>query len=79
MTAFHQSLAAIFDKVHSIFLCSYMEKLGLKEPCDDIIEVLTLAAINQNLFIKFKDPATGIFYSFDEYEIEDVQFAILIS
>lgn len=38
---------------------SYVEILGLKEPCDNIVEVLAFIAVKQNFILKFKDPATG--------------------
>ncbi|XP_034253893.1 mitochondrial GTPase 1 [Thrips palmi] len=38
---------------------SYVEKLGLKEPSDDILEVLTLYALNEKLTKKMKDLSTG--------------------
>ncbi|KAK3931874.1 Mitochondrial GTPase 1 [Frankliniella fusca] len=38
---------------------SYVEELGIPGPCDDIIEVLTVSAIKQNSFIKYKDVSKG--------------------
>lgn len=40
-------------------MCSYVEKLGLEEPSDDILEVLTLHALNKKFTMKIKDLSTG--------------------
>lgn len=38
---------------------SYVEKMGLPGPCDDIIELLTLSALRLQKFIKYKDMSKG--------------------
>lgn len=52
----------LLDLLYWVF-SSYVEKLGFKEPLDDVIELLTIHAIKKRYTIKFKDPGTG------EYEI----------
>lgn len=38
---------------------SYVEKLGLREPCDDIWEVLTLYALNNKFTMRVRDMSSG--------------------
>lgn len=56
---------------------SYVKELGLKEPCDDITEVLTVSALSQNLYIKMKDPSSGQIVRRPDLEISAYRFVTL--
>ena len=45
-------LVNVTGLVSILFLCRYVEKYGLSEPCDDIFQLLTSLAVGHDNFVK---------------------------